>query len=319
MRSGLLTVVLPACNEVRSVPMAAETLTRLLTDAGIPFELLFVDDGSSDGTWDAIQAEAATDSRVRGIRFSRNFGKDAAIFAGLAQSAGDCTAVMDCDLQHPPEKLTEMYRLWQQGYQVVEGVKRSRGKENPLHSLAAGCFYSFISRAAGTDMARASDFRLLDRSAVEALLTLQEKDGFFRALSSWIGFPSARVEFEVQPRAEGTSKWSIRKLIRYAVTTLTAFTAAPLQAVSLLGCLGFLCFLVLGVFTLWNLFSGHGTDELALVVLLILLTGSILMAGMGVLGYYVGRICEELKGRPKYIIQEKTGRQHRNETPETDP
>src|SRR5699024_7813743 len=140
-------------------------------------------------------------------RFSRNFGKEAAIFAGLAQAGGDCVAVMDCDLQHPPEKVVEMYRLWQKGYQVVEGVKASRGKESPLHTSAARSFYSMISRATGVDMSRASDFKLLDRRAVDTLLAMREKNAFFRALSSWIGFSTAQVEFEVQPRLEGKSKW----------------------------------------------------------------------------------------------------------------
>ncbi len=232
---GLLTVVLPAYNEEASVPKAARVLASLLAQEDIPFELMFIDDGSRDGTWKAIQAQTKEDPRVRGVRFSRNFGKEAAIFAGLAQARGDCVAVMDCDLQHPPEKVPEMYRLWQQGYQVVEGVKASRGKENPLHGLGAKGFYAVISRATGIDMSRASDFKLLDRRAVDVLLAMREKNAFFRALSSWIGFSAAQVEFEVQPRAAGSSKWSIRSLVRYAVTNVAAFSAAPLQIVTLLG------------------------------------------------------------------------------------
>ena len=145
-QGGLLSVVLPSYNEEASIPRAAERITQLLTAADIPFELLFVDDGSKDGSWAAIQTQAARFPQVRGVRFSRNFGKEAAIFAGLAQARGDCAAVMDCDLQHPPEKLEEMYRLWQQGYEVIEGVKVSRGKESPLHAFAAHRFYDILSR-----------------------------------------------------------------------------------------------------------------------------------------------------------------------------
>ena len=160
---GLLSVVLPAYNEEASVPRAAQVIGGLLSGAGIPHEIIFVDDGSRDHTWEVIQAQAGRYPQVRGVKFSRNFGKEAAIFAGLAQSRGACTVVLDCDLQHPPEKILEMYRLWQEGYQVVEGVKTSRGKENPLHTLAAKTFYSVISNATGIDMSRASDFKLLDR------------------------------------------------------------------------------------------------------------------------------------------------------------
>ena len=204
-RAGLLSVVLPSYNEEASVPRAARTISELLAQAGVQHEIIFVDDGSRDGTWAAIQGQASLHPQVRGVRFSRNFGKEAAIFAGLAQARGDCAAVMDCDLQHPPEKVVEMYRLWQQGYQVVEGVKVSRGRENPLHTLAARAFYSVISGAMGVDMSKASDFKLLDRRAVDTLLALREKNAFFRALSSWIGFSTAQVEFEVQPRVAGDS------------------------------------------------------------------------------------------------------------------
>ena len=178
LRSGLLSVVLPSYNEEASIPRAADTITAILIDADIPHELVFVDDGSRDRTWTVIQEQAGRHPQVRGVRFSRNFGKEAAIFAGLAQARGDCTLVMDCDLQHPPEKAVEMYRLWQEGYQVVEGVKASRGKENPLHTFAAKSFYSIISRATGIDMSRASDFKLLDRRAVDTLLAMREKNAF---------------------------------------------------------------------------------------------------------------------------------------------
>ena len=203
LRTGRLSVVLPAYNEEESVPLAADVIGDLLTQAGIDHELIFVNDGSRDHTWRAIQEAAARRPQVRGIRFSRNFGKEAAIFAGLAQAKGDCCVVLDCDLQHPPEKILEMYRLWQQGWQVVEGVKISRGKESPLHTLAAKTFYRFLSGATRIDMSHASDFKLLDRRAVDVLVAMREKNAFFRALSSWIGFDTAQVEFEVQPRAAG--------------------------------------------------------------------------------------------------------------------
>ena len=307
LRTGRLSVVLPAYNEEESVPLAADVIGDLLTQAGIDHELIFVNDGSRDHTWRAIQEAAARRPQVRGIRFSRNFGKEAAIFAGLAQAKGDCCVVLDCDLQHPPEKILEMYRLWQQGWQVVEGVKISRGKESPLHTLAAKTFYRFLSGATRIDMSHASDFKLLDRRAVDVLVAMREKNAFFRALSSWIGFDTAQVEFEVQPRAAGESKWSLRSLTRYAVTNLAAFSTAPLQIVTILGVLVFLCSLVLGCWSLWQKINGQALEGFTTVILLLLLIGSALMVCLGILGYYIAKIYEEIKDRPRYILADDCG------------
>ena len=307
LRTGRLSVVLPAYNEEESVPLAADVIGDLLTQAGIDHELIFVNDGSRDHTWRAIQEAAARRPQVRGIRFSRNFGKEAAIFAGLAQAKGDCCVVLDCDLQHPPEKILEMYRLWQQGWQVVEGVKISRGKESPLHTLAAKTFYRFLSGATRIDMSHASDFKLLDRRAVDVLVAMREKNAFFRALSSWIGFDTAQVEFEVQPRAAGESKWSLRSLTRYAVTNLAAFSTAPLQIVTILGVLVFLCSLVLGCWSLWQKINGQALEGFTTVILLLLLICSALMVCLGILGYYIAKIYEEIKDRPRYIVADDCG------------
>ena len=307
LRTGRLSVVLPAYNEEESVPLAADVIGDLLTQAGIDHELIFVNDGSRDHTWRAIQEAAARRPQVRGIRFSRNFGKEAAIFAGLAQAKGDCCVVLDCDLQHPPEKILEMYRLWQQGWQVVEGVKISRGKESPLHTLAAKTFYRFLSGATRIDMSHASDFKLLDRRAVDVLVAMREKNAFFRALSSWIGFDTTQVEFEVQPRAAGQSKWSLRSLTRYAVTNLAAFSTAPLQIVTILGVLVFLCSLVLGCWSLWQKINGQALEGFTTVILLLLLIGSALMVCLGILGYYIAKIYEEIKDRPRYIVADGCG------------
>ena len=307
LRTGRLSVVLPAYNEEESVPLAADVIGNLLTRAGIDHELIFVNDGSRDHTWRAIQEAAARRPQVRGIRFSRNFGKEAAIFAGLAQARGDCCVVLDCDLQHPPEKILEMYSLWQQGWQVVEGIKVSRGKESPLHTLAAKTFYRFLSGATRLDMSHASDLKLLDRRAGDVLGAMRGKNAFFRALSSWIGFDTAQVEFEVQPRAAGQSKWSLRSLTRYAVTNLAAFSTAPLQIVTILGVLVFLCSLVLGCWSLWQKINGQALEGFTTVILLLLLIGSALMVCLGILGYYIAKIYEEIKDRPRYIVADGCG------------
>ena len=270
---------------------------------------MFVNDGSRDHTWDQIEKAAARDVHVCGIHFSRNFGKESAIFAGLANASGDCCAVMDCDLQHPPGILVKMYRLWEQGYEVVEGVKRSRGKESRLHKLCAGLFYRIMSRAVQIDMSRASDFKLLDRKAVDALLAMPERNAFFRALSSWIGYKTTSVEFDVQERTEGESKWSTWSLVKYAVTNMVAFSAVPMQLVTVAGVFMFFFALILGIQSLVHYFTGHAVEGFTTVILLILIVGSLIMVSLGIIGYYISKIYEEVKGRPKYLISKKTERQ----------
>ncbi len=300
----MLSVIIPAWNEEQAVPLAAQRVAKVLAGADIDYELIFVDDGSSDGTWAAVEAARALDPRVVGVRFSRNFGKEAAMFAGLEEARGDACAVLDCDLQHPPEKLVEMVRLWEQGYEVVEGVKEDRGEESPLHRAGASCFYGLISRAAGFDLRGASDFKLLDRKVVDALNAMPERNVFFRALSHWAGYRRATVTYSVAERAAGTSKWSLRSLVKYAVTNLGSFTSAPLQIVGWVGLAFFVFAVVLGVQTLVRLLSGHALEGFTTVILLILLSAGLIMLSLGIIGFYIARIYEEVKGRPRYLVAE---------------
>lgn len=302
---GILSIVLPSYNEERMIGKTAHVLSELMRQEGIPYQLVFVDDGSRDRTWKEIERAAGEDSCVTGLHFSRNFGKESAIFAGLANAEGDCCVVMDCDLQHPPQTVVEMYRLWEQGYEVVEGVKRSRGKESLLHRASAGLFYNLISKAVRIDMSRASDFKLMDKKAVEALLNMPERNAFFRALSSWVGYRSTSVEFDVQERTEGESKWSTWSLVKYAVTNIVAFSAVPMQLVTIAGLFVFLMGVVVGIQTLIKYFSGRAVEGFTTVILLILLVGSIIMISLGIIGYYISKIYEEVKGRPRYLISKK--------------
>ena len=227
---SVLSVVLPAYNEELMMEKTCNVLHEILSNAGISYELVLITDGSTDNTWNEILKAGKKDPHILGIRFSRNFGKEAAIFAGLSQTSGDVIAVMDCDLQHPPETLIEMYHKWEKGYEVIEGVKKSRGKESFLHKESAGFFYKLMSEATKVDMQNASDFKMMDRKVVNSILSLPERNMFFRATSSWVGYRTAYVEFEVQEREAGESKWSTWSLIKYAFTNIVAFTTAPLQA-----------------------------------------------------------------------------------------
>ncbi|MCD7819041.1 MAG: glycosyltransferase family 2 protein, partial [Lachnospiraceae bacterium] len=270
--------------------------------------IVFVIVGAMFNRCEEIEHAAAENRIVTGVHFSLNFGKEASMLAGLAEASGECCAVMDCDLQHPPETLVEMYRLWEQGYEVIEGVKRSRGKESALHRASAGLFYRMISKAVKIDMSRASDFKLLDRRAVDALLSLPERNVFFRALSSWIGFKTTSVEFDVQERTEGESKWSTRSLIQYAIKNLVAFSTAALQFVTIAGIVVFVAAFILAIQTLVRYFSGHAVEGFTTVILLLLIIGSLVMISLGIIGYYIGKIYEEVKGRPRYLISRKLER-----------
>ncbi len=284
------------------IPKTISVIDGILADAGIDHELLFINDGSSDKTWDEIEEGAWRTGSVRGVSFSRNFGKESAIFAGIAEAKGDCCVVIDCDLQHPPEKIVEMYRLWEQGYEIVEGVKTSRGKESGLHKFAAKSFYDIMSGAVGFDMSRASDFKLLDRKAMNVLLNMNEKNAFFRALSSWIGFKSTEVEYDVREREAGTSKWSTRSLIKYALTNITSFTSAPMQLVTILGIIVFIVGLCSSIEALVRFIQGTAQEGFTTVIILQCFTGSFIMFGLGIIGFYISKIYDEVKGRPKYII-----------------
>lgn len=306
----MLSVIVPAYNEERMLAKAAEAIGGVLEQEQISYELIFVNDGSRDNTWAEIEKVCAGNPHVSGILFSRNFGKESAMFAGLANAAGDCCAVMDCDLQHPPAVLVEMYRLWEQGYDVVEAVKKSRGKESAFHKASAGLFYRIISKAVKIDMSRASDFKLMDRKAVDALLSMPEKNTFFRALSGWIGFRSTSVEFDVQEREEGESKWSTWSLVKYAVTNIASFSAVPMQIVTIAGAFVFLLGVILGIQTLVKFCLGHAVEGFTTVILLLLIIGSIIMLSLGIIGYYIAKIYEEVKGRPRYLISKKIG-EHR--------
>ena len=301
----MLSIVIPAYNEEKMILKTTEVVSGIMEREKIPFELVFVNDGSKDQTWEMIEKAAEKNSHVTGIRFSRNFGKESALFAGLANAEGDCIAVMDCDLQHPPETLVEMYRLWEQGYEVIEGVKRSRGKESILHRASAGMFYKIMSKAVQIDMSRASDFKLMDRKAVEALLSMPERNAFFRALSSWVGYRTTSVEFDVQERTEGESKWSTWSLIKYAVRNIVGFSSAPLQMITVAGVLTLLLAVVLGIQSLVKYFCGHALEGFTTVILLLLIIGSLIMLSLGVIGIYIAKIYEEVQGRPRYFIARK--------------
>ena len=299
---SILSVVLPAYNEELMVGKTCRVLHEVLSGAGISYELVLVNDGSKDNTWNEILKAGEKNPNILGVHFSRNFGKEAAVFAGLAQASGDVVAVMDCDLQHPAETLIEMYQKWEEGYEVIEGVKKSRGEESFLHKESAGFFYGIMSKATKVDMQNASDFKMMDRQVVDNILAMPERNMFFRATSSWVGFKTTSVEFEVHEREAGETKWSTWSLVKYAFTNIVAFTTLPLQFVTIGGGICFLSSLILIIYSLIQYFTGHAVEGYTTTLLVLLLIGSAIMLSLGIIGYYIAKIYEEVKRRPRYIV-----------------
>ena len=303
---AVLSIVLPAYNEEQNIANTVKVLSEILEQNQIDYELVFISDGSRDGTYAEIVKAAAENPRVKGAEFSRNFGKEAGIFAGLELAAGDAVIVMDCDLQHPPQLIPKMWQLWQNGVEVVEGVKSDRGKESLGYKLSAGLFYRIMSKLIRIDMSASSDFKLLDRKVVDVLLGLPERNTFFRALSFWAGFRTESLSYEVQERQFGKSKWSFWSLMKYAISNVTSFSTLPLQLVTVMGLISILFSVVLAIQTLVRFLMGNSLGGFTTVILLILIIGGFLMLSLGIIGHYIARIYEEVKGRPKYIISKVT-------------
>jgi len=303
MKNRLLSIVIPAFNEEENIPNTAKVVGDIMLEARIPYEIIFVSDGSKDATFAEVLALAKEDRHIRGLEFSRNFGKEAAIFAGLAAMQGGCAVVMDCDLQHPPKTIVEMYRLWEQGFEIVEGIKNTRGSESPIRKGFAKGFYKIISALTGFDMENASDFKLLSNQVVEVLLDMPERKTFFRAMSFWVGFKGCQVCYDVADRAFGKTKWSFFKLARYAVSNIVSFSTRPLSIVSYMGVVSLFAGLILAVQTVVRWASGKALEGFPTVILLLLLLGGGILLGLGIIGSYIAAIYQEVKGRPRYVVR----------------
>jgi glycosyltransferase involved in cell wall biosynthesis len=307
-----LDILVPVFNEDQNIRPFVEAVSRALERSGsgeASYRILFIDDGSTDGTWAAIEAvRVESSSRIDGIRLSRNFGKESAIAAGLEHAQGDLVLLMDGDLQHPPSLIPEMIRIWRHNpVEIVEAIKEDRGEEGLFKQAMSRGFYRLFNHLAGLDLGQASDMKLLSRKAVDAWLRLPEKNLFFRGMSAWIGFPRATVPFSVPARIHGMSGWRGHQLAQLALSAITAFSSAPLRLIALSGLLFGLFALLLGVQTLFNYFSGHAVSGFTTVIILMLLIGATLMFGLSIIGEYISRIYEEIKGRPRYLIDQHAG------------
>lgn len=300
----MITIIMPVYNEGAFIYENVCTVRRILQEAAVEHQFLLVDDGSKDNSLAELNRLADDFSDVSIIGLSRNFGKESALCAALENAAGDAVVVMDSDLQHPPEYIPEMVRLWRdEGYDVVEGVKEDRGKESLGSKLAALLFYRTFAKSTGIDIGVASDFKLLDRTVVEAWRKLPEHNTFFRGLSAWVGFKRYAMPFKVAPRAGGETKWTFKSLAKLALNSLTAYSAAPLFLVFWLGVLMGVAALVMTVQTLIVYFTQKAAVGFPTVILLQLFIGSGIMISLSIIGMYIAKIYDEVKGRPRYLVR----------------
>ncbi len=302
-----VAVIVPALNEARTI---AENLTvirqHLDKIVGFSFTIIIVNDGSNDATAAIVRRCHEADPRIKLLSLNRNFGKESAIFAGLQQALDfDAALVMDSDLQHPPELIAEMLTHWQAGHLVVEAVKKSRGGESVARGVLVQIYYWLFSFLTTINIKGDTDFKLLDRQVVMTYCALPERNRFFRGLLRWMHYPSAQVFFDVPDTQGRQSTWGSAALFQYALSSITSFTSFPLQIVTVLGVTSFCIGCVSGLKALFDKLTGNAVDGFTTVILLILLIGSVLMFSVGLIGIYIGRIYDEIKRRPYYLIDHK--------------
>lgn len=307
-RSALVSVVIPAHDEAPGLAHTLAEIGTVLRSCGVDYELIVVDDGSRDGTFAVLCALADADRHLRGVRLSRNFGKEAALLAGLKAARGDAVVTIDADLQHPPSLIPELLDRWRVGAKVVHAVKRDRSHDSLPARWRSAVFHGLLTRLGGIDVRNSSDFKLLDRVAVDALVAdLPERSRFYRGLADWVGFDQASVSFDVAPRETGRGKWSLRALFGLATTALVSFTSAPLQIVTSFGLLTLAFGAIVTADTLWSWARGTAVSGFATLEITLLFLGSLIMISLGIVGEYIAKIYDETKRRPVYLVSATRG------------
>ena len=309
MTQTIISVVAPVYCEGDHLPefvsaLAAE-LTQLKSTCGLSYEIVLVDDGSSDNTWAVMRTLVAQYSNLRCLRLSKNFGKDAALSAGLAAARGDAVITMDSDMQHPASLIPEMVALWRTGnVDVVDVCKQKRQVESLLSKLCAMTFYRIFRALTSYDLQGSGDFKLLDRKVVEAWKSLGERKIFYRGLTSWMGFRHEQIMFTPCQRCGGSSKWSLARRVTLAVDSMTSFSGKPLLLIGMITLLFYALAFFVGCEALWSYATGHARSGFTTVILLILLTGSAILTGLCIMSAYIHHAFVELKGRPRYLLAE---------------
>jgi dolichol-phosphate mannosyltransferase len=306
LENKTLALIIPVFNEENALRTNFDAIKRILSEDGITAQFLFVDDGSIDDTWGIIEALAAEDNSVKGIKFARNFGKEIALRAGIEATEADLYLTMDSDLQHPPRYIKDMLLLMEkENADIIDGVKSNRGRESLKYKVFAKGFYKTLRTITGLEMDNSSDFKLMNHHVIEQLRSFHERNLFFRGIVSWVGFKVVKMPFAVDDRLAGSSHFSFGRLVFLALNAILSYTSKPLYLTIFSGFLFLIFALIVGVQTIYNFFFGHAISGFSTVILLILITGSMIMLSLGIIGVYISRIYEEIKRRPRYIIDKK--------------
>jgi len=300
------SIIAPIFNEFESLPELHRRVAEVMDGIGEPWELLLIDDGSTDGSTDRIRELAAQDERLRPIIFARNFGHQIAVTAGLDYSRGDAVVIIDADLQDPPELIAEMAARWREGYEVVYAVRAEREGESAFKLWTASLFYRIIYRITDVKIPMdTGDFRLMDRKVVNVMNTMREKARFLRVMSAWVGFRQIGVPYKRAARFAGTTKYPFRKMLKLAITAITGFSHLPLQIATWIGFVAAgISMIFIPVVIIERLIGNQAFFGQATTLVMVLFLGGVQLICLGILGEYIGRIYDEVKGRPLYITRE---------------
>lgn len=302
-----VTIIAPAYNEQDGIVNFLSHIDKMASHLTNQFDIhvAILNDGSSDHTGSLASGYCAQFFDLTVCNFTRNFGKEAAIVAGIERYQSNVYIIMDSDLQHPPELIPDMLALWQQGYKVIESIKTDRGEESLVYKAFSKLFYKSMHMLSSLQLENHSDFKLLDEEVAEAIRQLPERHRFFRGIVEWLGYPSKEILFQVPNRETDSSSWSVWGLCKYSISSLSSFTSAPLHLVTLIGFLMLAVSGVLGSIAFYQWVVGDAVTGFTTVILLLLFIGSILMISLGLIGLYLSRIYDEIKARPLYLVRDE--------------
>lgn len=305
-KSSLITIIAPIFNEIENLPVLYQRITDVMEKSESPWELLLVDDGSTDGSTDQIRELAKKDKRVKPIIFARNFGHQIAVTAGLDYSAGDAVVIIDSDLQDPPEVILDLIEKWREGYEVVYAVRAEREGETFFKKITASVFYRLIFKITDVKIPLdTGDFRLMDRKVVEVMNSMREHHRFLRGMSAWVGFKQIGVSYKRAARLTGETKYPFKKMLKLALTAITGFSYVPLQIATYIGFISAgISLIAIPIVILLRILGSQQFIGQATTLIAVLFLGGVQLISLGILGEYIGRIYDEVKGRPLYIVSE---------------
>lgn len=311
----VISIIAPIWNESESIPELYRRISEVMTSASLSWELILVDDGSTDNSTDQIKALSEKDPRVRPVIFARNFGHQIAVTAGLDHSRGQAVVIIDADLQDPPEIILELIEKWREGYEVVYATREERDGESFFKKFTAKVFYRIINRITDIDIPLdTGDFRLMDRNVVKVLNTMRERHRFLRGMSAWVGFRQTGVPYKRAARFAGETHYPLKKMIRLALTAITGFSFLPLQVATYMGFFSAgVSIIAIPLVIYLRLTGSHELSGQATTLIAVLFLGGVQLISLGILGEYIGRLYDEARGRPLYIIREDQESNHSEE------